>query len=68
MSCCSGARGGAGVSNRCGMEEGGCIALGGSLECTGAELEEPGFDGDSEAGRRCLTTGRNNVPPFSVRA
>jgi hypothetical protein len=37
-----------------------------SLECGGAELEGPGFDGDSEAGRRCLETGRNNVPPFSA--
>lgn len=39
-----------------------------SLECGGAELEGPGFDDGSEAGRRCLTTGRNNVPPFSGRA
>jgi len=41
--------------------------LGVSLKCRGAELEGPGLDGDSEAGRRCLTTGRNNVPPFSGR-
>ena len=38
-----------------------------SLERKGAELEELGIDGESEAGRRCLTTGRNNVPPFSTR-
>lgn len=37
-----------------------------SLECTGAELEGPGFEGVSEAGRRCLETGRNSVPPFSA--
>lgn len=58
------ASGRAGVSNRCGIEEGGGIVFGVSLECRGAELEG-GFDGDSEAGRRCLATGRNNVPPFS---
>jgi hypothetical protein len=38
-----------------------------SLEYGGAELEGPGFDNGSEAGRRCLMTGRNNVPPFSGR-
>ena len=37
-----------------------------SLKCKTAELEEPGFDGNSEAGRRWFTTGLKNVPPFSV--
>ena len=66
-SCGSEASDRAGVSNRCGTEGGGGIVFGVSLECKGAEVEGPGFDGDSEAGRRCLTTGRNNVPPFSGR-
>ena len=65
-SCCSEASDEAGVSNRCGTEEGGGIALDASLKCKTAELEEPGFDGDSEAGRRWFTTGLKNVPPFSV--
>ena len=66
-SCCSEAREEVDVSNRCGMEEGGCIEFGVSLEYAGAELEGPGFDGESEVCRRCLTTGRNSVPPFSTR-
>jgi hypothetical protein len=67
VSCCSEASDRTGVPDRCGTEEGGGIVFGVSLECRRAELEELGFDGDSEPGRRCLTTGRNNVPPFSVR-
>lgn len=66
-SCRSKARDKAGVSNRCVMEEGGCIVFGVSLKCTGAVLEEPGFKGEAEADRRCFATGRNIVPPFSVR-
>ena len=49
------------------MEEGGGIVFDVSLECGGAELEGPCFNDVSEAGRRCLATGRNNVPPFSGR-
>ena len=37
------------------------------LECGGAELGGPDFEGDSEGVRRCLTMGRNKVPPFSTR-
>lgn len=36
------------------------------LECGGAELGRPDFEGDSEGVRRCLTMGRNKVPPFSA--
>ena len=32
----------------------------------GAELGGPDFEGDSEGVRRCLTVGRNKVPPFST--
>lgn len=39
VSCGSEASDKAGVSNRCGMEEGGGITFGVSLECGGAELE-----------------------------
>jgi hypothetical protein len=67
MSRSSEARDEAGISNRCGMEEGGCIVFCVSLGCTEVEGEGPGFEDGSEASRRCLTTGRNSVPPFSVR-
>ena len=68
VSCSSEASDRAGISNRCGTEEGGDIVFSVSLECKRAELEGLGFNGDSEAGRLCLATGRNNVPPFSGRA
>ena len=66
VSCCSEINDKVGVSNRCGTDGGGGIGFGVSLECT-AVREVPGFDGDSEADRHCFETGRNRVPPFSVR-
>lgn len=65
VSCCSEASDSVGVSSRCGTEEGGGIVFGVSLECKGAEPEGPDFGAESGAGRRCLETGLNNVPPFS---